>query len=320
MEFKDYYKILGVDKTATVDEIKKAYRKLARKYHPDVSKEANAAARMSEINEAQAVLSDPEKRAAYDALGSQYRGQRDFRPPPNWDAGFKFSDNGHDGNFSDFFEQFFGGHARRAGGSAGTARGRRAGPQAMQGEDRRARIDLDLIDAIQGAERDLNLQSARFDTQGHAVPEERTLRVRIPKGVIEGQQIRLAGQGGPGRGGAPHGDLYLEVHFNPHPRYRAQGRDLYITLPITPWEAALGAQIEVPTLTGRVEVTVPAGWRKGRKLRLKGHGIPARGASGTPGDLYLELELTLPPADSVKARELFATMARELPYDPRASW
>lgn len=317
MEFKDYYKTLGVDKTATVDDIKKAYRKLARKYHPDVSKEANAAARMSEINEAQAVLTDPEKRAAYDALGSQYQGQRDFRPPPDWGAGFKFSDNGHDGDFSDFFEQLFG-RARRSGGPAPGARGRRAGPQAMQGDDRRAAIELDLIDTFEGTERDLNLHNARFDAHGQVVPEERTLRVKIPKGVIEGQQIRLSGQGNPGRGGGARGDLYLEVHFKPHPRYRVQGRDLYASLPIAPWEAALGAQIEVPTPTGRVEVTVPAGWRKGRKLRLKGQGIPARGAASTPGDLYLELELTLPPADSPKARELFATMARELPYDPRA--
>ncbi len=321
MEFKDYYKILGVAKTATADEIKKAYRKLARKYHPDVSKEHDAQTRMSEINEAQAVLSDPEKRAAYDALGSQYQGQRDFRPPPNWDAGFEFSDGagaaGTGEDYSDFFEQLFG-RARHGRHGAGTARGHRGDMPPLRGTDHHAKIELDLLDAFNGAERSLSLHGARLDDTGHVVTEERTLSVKIPKGVIEGQQIRLSGQGGPGHGGGPTGDLFLEVHFKPHPRFRVQGRDVTANLPLAPWEAALGAQIEVATPTSRVQVTVPAGWKKGRKLRLKGHGIPARAATDPAGDMYLELELALPPADTPKARELYATMARELAFDPRA--
>jgi curved DNA-binding protein len=320
MEFKDYYKILGVAKTATADEIKKAYRKLARKYHPDVSKEPDAQARMAELNEAQAVLSDPEKRVAYDALGSQPPGQRDFRPPPNWDAGFEFSDGaggGAAGDYSDFFEQLFG-RARQGAGSAGGARGHRREPQPERGTDHHAKIELDLLDVYNGAERNISLRGAKLDDSGHMVTEDRTLNVKIPKGVIEGQQIRLSGQGGPGHAGGPAGDLFLEVHFKPDPRWRVQGRDVTASLPLAPWEAALGAEIEVPTPTSRVQVTVPAGWKKGRKLRLKGHGIPARSASDPAGDLYLELELALPPADTAKARELYETMARELPFDARA--
>ncbi len=323
MEFKDYYKILGVAKTATADEIKKAYRKLARKYHPDVSKEPDAQARMAELNEAQAVLSDPEKRVAYDALGSQPPGQRDFRPPPNWDAGFEFSDGaggaggGRSGDYSDFFEQLFG-RTRQGGASAGSARGHRREPQPERGTDHHAKIELDLLDAFNGSERNISLRGARLDESGHMVTEDRTLNVKIPKGVIEGQQIRLSGQGGPGHAGGPPGDLFLEVHFKPDLRYRVQGRDVTASLLLAPWEAALGAQIEVPTPTSRVEVTVPAGWKKGRKLRLRGHGIPGRGAADPAGDLYLELELALPPADTPKARELYETMARELPFDPRA--
>jgi curved DNA-binding protein len=323
MEFKDYYKVLGVAKTATADEIKKAYRKLARKYHPDVSKEADAQARMAELNEAQAVLSDPEKRAAYDALGSGYQGQRDFRPPPNWDAGFEFSDGagglgaGHGEDYSDFFEQLFG-RARQGGASAGGARGHRREPRPERGTDHHAKIELDLLDAFNGAERNISLRGARLDASGHVVTEDRTLNVKIPRGVIEGQQIRLSGQGGPGHAGGPAGDLFLEVHFKPDLRYRVQGRDITASLPLAPWEAALGAQIEVPTPTSRVQVTVPAGWKKGRKLRLKGHGIPGRAAADPAGDMYLELELVLPPADTPKARELYETMARELAFDARA--
>ncbi len=318
MEFKDYYKILGVAKTATADEIKKAYRKLARKYHPDVSKEPDAVARMAELNEAQAVLSDPEKRVAYDALGNQPPGQRDFRPPPNWDAGFEFSDGAGAGeDYSDFFEQLFG-RVRHGSASAGAARGHHREPQPARGTDHHAKIELDLLDAFNGSERNIGLRGARLDESGRVVTEDRTLNVKIPKGVIEGQQIRLSGQGGPGHAGGPLGDLFLEVHFKPDLRYRVHGRDVTASLPLAPWEAALGAQIEVPTPTSRVQVTVPAGWKKGRKLRLKGLGIPGRGAADPAGDLYLELELALPPADTPKARELYETMARELPFDPRA--
>ncbi|MBI2770891.1 MAG: DnaJ domain-containing protein [Burkholderiales bacterium] len=312
MEFKDYYKILGLEKTATEQDVKKAFRKLARKYHPDVSKEADAAARMAELNEANAVLSDPEKRAAYDELGRQpqARAGQEFRPPPNWDAGFEFSDSagrGGDGEFSDFFEQMFG---RAARGHRAQARGAHSGamPQ-VRGDDHHAKIELDLLDSYQGAERTIALRGARVDDEGHVVNEDRHLEVKIPRGVREGQHIRLAGRGGPGFGGGPPGDLLLEVVFRPDTRWRAEGRDVYQRVPLAPWEAALGAGVEVNTPTGEAEVTVPAGWKAGKKLRLKGRGIPG----AEPGDLYLELEIALPPADGDAAREAFKAFGEAFP-------
>ncbi|WP_313084624.1 DnaJ C-terminal domain-containing protein [Pulveribacter sp.] len=325
MEFKDYYKTLGVAKDATADEIKKAYRKLARKYHPDVSKEPEAAARMAEVNEANTVLSDPEKRAAYDQLGRSAPhgaggGGQGFRPPPNWDAGFEFTGapDGAEGmdsaQFSEFFEELFGraargqghGRAHRAGG--GTAREQR-------GSDHHARIELDLQDAYHGAERTLSLRGARLDAQGHLVNEERQLQVSIPKGVREGQLIRLAGQGAPGLGGAPAGDLFLEVQFKPDSRWRAEDRDVYQSVPVAPWEAELGGAIQVTTPGGAtVEVTVPARWKSGRKLRLKERGIPA----ATPGDLYLELHVALPPATTEAEKQAWRALAQAYPsFNPR---
>lgn len=307
MEFKDYYQVLGVEKTAPADEIKKAYRKLARKYHPDVSKEPDAEKRMKEINEANAVLSDPEKRAAYDQLGSRWQTGQDFQPPPGWDAGFEFSGDGADGeqaaDFSDFFASLFG----RAG------RHRGAGDYQMRGGDHHAKILIDLPDAYHGATRTITLRAAKLDASGRVATEERTLSVQIPKGVKEGQHIRLAGQGSPGMGGGPAGDLYLEVHFRPDPRYVVEGRDVYETVPVAPWEVTLGATIEVPTPSGNVQVKVPAASQAGRKLRLKGRGIPGN----PPGDLYLVLEVVLPPADTDKAREIYQTMARDLAFNPR---
>ena len=328
MEFKDYYKVLGVAKTASADEIKKSYRKLARKYHPDISKEANASQRMSELNEANAVLSDPEKRVAYDSLGRQApHGGGDFRPPPNWDSGFEFSGAGAGagngfgadaGEYSDFFEQLFGRAARAQ--HASGAHGRRAAggfggaPAAQRGEDHHAKIELDILDAYQGSERTINLRGAHLDDSGHVVQDERSLQVKIPKGVREGQLIRLVGQGTPGTGGAPAGNLFLEVHFAPNARWRALGRDVYQPLPLAPWEAALGASVEVQTPAGTVEVTVPAHSRAGRKLRLKGRGIP----STPPGDLYLELAIEQPSADSDSARAAYAALAKAFPhFNPR---
>ena len=327
MEFKDYYKVLGVAKTASADEIKKAYRKLVRKYHPDVSKEADASERMTELNEANAVLSDPEKRAAYDSLAAQpQRGGGQFRPPPNWDAGFEFSgaDGGHGagpgaGEYSDFFEELFGRAARAQHGQQ-APRGHRAAhgfdsaPQAQRGEDHHAKIELDILDAYHGSERTITLRGAHLDASGHVVPDERSLQVKIPKGVREGQLIRLVGQGSPGSGGAPAGNLFLEVRFAPHARWRAEGRDVYQALPLAPWEAALGASVEVETPAGTVEVTVPAHSRAGRKLRLKGRGIP----STPPGDLYLELTIEQPGADSDSARAAYAALAKAFPtFNPR---
>jgi len=327
MEFKDYYKTLDVGKAASADDIKKAYRKGARKYHPDVSKAADAHARMAELNEANAVLSDPEKRAAYDTLldAPQARQGQDFQPPPNWDAGFEFSGGGGrsgdaGGDHSDFFEQLFGRAARaqRAQGQGGFFDERGRGPDMVRpGNDHHARIELDIQDAYAGAERLIALRSAHIDEQGRVVDQERKLQVKIPSGVFEGQHIRLAGRGSPGQGGAPAGDLLLEVLFKPDARWRAEGRDVFQRLPLSPWEAMLGAAVTVQTPGGRAEVSVPPGWKAGRKLRLKGRGIPGAG-SAAAGDLYIELELTLPPADSRGGRAAYEALHAAFPaFQPR---
>ena len=332
MEFKDYYKILGVDKSASQDEIKKAYRKLARKYHPDVSKEKDASERMAEVNEANTVLSDPEKRAAYDNLGKEaaYRGSgQDFRAPPNWDAGFEFTGSHDSGDgmdsaaFSDFFEQMFGRTARAqrgggagAGNGAGASQFRSGPPPSQRGEDHHAKIELDLQDSYTGAERMLSLRGAKLDDSGHLVNEERQLQVTIPKGVREGQLIRLSGQGSPGYGGAPNGDLFLEVQFKPDARWRAQDRDVYQSVNVSPWEAELGGPIEVTTPSGStVEVNVPAHSKTGRKLRLKERGLP----SATPGDLYLELHVVVPQATTDEQRAAYSTLAKAFAqFNPRS--
>lgn len=310
MEFKDYYKALGVSRDATADEIKKAFRRLARKYHPDVSKEANAEQQMQDVNEAYAVLSDPEKRAAYDQLGQGrgYQAGGDFQPPPGWDAGFEFSGSGPGGaqatDFSDFFAELFGKQARG---------GARQAHHRMRGEDHHAKIMLDLEDTYHGTSRSLTLRMPKLDNQGRTVLAEHHLNVRVPKGVHEGQVIRLAGQGGHGMAGGSAGDLFLEVHFKSHSRYRVEKKDVYAALPVAPWEAALGAMIEIPVPDGLVEVRVPENSQTGRKLRLKGRGIPAP----IPGDLYLVLEVVLPPATTEKARAFYQTMAQELAFNPR---
>lgn len=312
MQFKDYYQTLGVARDATAEEIKKAFRKLARKYHPDVSKEADAELRMKEVNEAHAVLSDPEKRAAYDQLGASFRPGQDFRPPPDWDAGFEFSGGGfapgEAADFSDFFAELFG----RMGGGHPHG-GQHGGHFQARGEDHHAKVLLDLDDAFHGATRQVSLRVPQVDAQGRVRLETRTLNVKIPKGVREGQVIRLAGQGAPGMGGAAAGDLLLEVHFRPHPRLRAEGRDLRLDLPVAPWEAALGAVVAVGLPEGGVKVRIPEGARSGRQLRVRGKGIPG----DPPGDLLLDIQVVLPPADTPKARELYETMARELAFDPR---
>jgi curved DNA-binding protein len=305
MEFKDYYGIMGVARDATQDEIKRAYRKLARKYHPDVSKEADAEARFKELGEAYEVLRDPEKRAAYDQLGANWKAGQEFRPPPDWDAGFEFSGGyGDAAAFSDFFESLFG----RAGARP------TAGPGfSARGEDHHARILIDLEDAFHGATRTITLHAPQIDAQGHVRTRERTLHVRVPRGIRQGQHIRLAGQGTPGFGGGSAGDLYLDVEFKPHRQYRVEGRDLYLELPLAPWEAALGARIKVPTPEGIVDLTIPAGSTAGRKLRLKGRGIPGK----PPGDLYVVLQIALPPAESENARRLYRAMEQEMAFNPR---
>ena len=304
MEYKDYYQSLGVEKTASADDIKKAYRKLVRKYHPDVSKHTDSDSKTKEINEAYGVLGDAEKRTAYDELGSGRRAGQPFQPPPGWGSSFGGAGNGDSDFFSDLFANV--GRRPRAGGPG-------AGYQA-RGEDIHATIAVDLVDLYHGATRTVTLRVPQRDAAGRVVTTDKSIEVKIPKGVLPGQQLRLAGQGQPGIGGGGSGDLFLEIGLKPDQRYRVEGSDVYENVPVAPWEAALGASIAVPTPSGDVEVTVPAGSQTGRKLRLKGRGIPAR----LPGDLYLVLEVVLPPADNDKARALYETMARELAFNPRA--
>jgi curved DNA-binding protein len=313
MKYRDYYEILGVPRTAGADEIRKHYRKLARKYHPDVSKEPDAEQRMREVNEAYAALSDPEKRAAYDQVGRGYQSGQEFRPPPDWDAGFEFSGRDFSGaqaaEFSDFFAELFG----RMGGD----RQARAGGFGARGEDHHAKIVIGLEDAWNGATRQISLRVPRLEADGRVSLGTRTLNVRIPQGVKAGQMIRLAGQGAPGQAGAQPGDLYLEVHFEPQSRFRVEGRDLRLVLPVAPWEAALGATVEIGLPAGNaVKVRIPEGAQSGRTLKVTGKGIPGN----PPGDLYLELQVVLPEAKSPAARALYETMARDMAFDPRAGW
>ena len=314
MEYKDYYEIMGVDRDATQDEIKRAYRKLARKYHPDVSKEADAEQKFKQVGEAYEVLKDPEKRVAYDQLGkagAAGAAGEGFTPPPNWDAGFEFSGGGFtEGDsaaYSDFFESLFGQGARQAQGQQRSYR--------MRGEDHHAKVLVDLEDAYNGATRTITLQAPEIDARGHLHTKDRTLNVKIPKGIRQGQKIRLNGQGSPGMGDGPAGDLYLEIEFKTHPLYRVENRDLYLDLPVAPWEAALGATVKAPTPSGVIDLKIPAGSASGRKMRLKGRGIPGK----EPGDIYVLLRIALPPADDDKAKALYEKMQQELPFNPRAA-
>lgn len=320
MEFKDYYQVLGVERSAAQADIKKAYRRLVRKHHPDVNAAPDAQVRMQELNEAWEVLQDPEKRAAYDRLGQAPRPGQGFQPPPDWDAGFEFRggpDEAEDlAAHSAFFEELFGA-ARRGGGRRASAGGA-SHDMPQRGQDHHAKIVVPLDDVFQGATRTLTLQRPQLDVRGNMVLAQHQLSVSIPKGLRAGQQIRLAGQGSPAMGTGSPGDLYLEVQFEPHARYRVDGRDVYVNLRVAPWEAALGASVPVLTPGGEIELTVPPHSQAGRKLRLKGRGIPAANTSGAAGDLYVVLELVLPPAHSPQAQESYQRMAKDLAFDPRA--
>lgn len=289
MKYKDYYSILGVPRDADDEAIKKAYRRLARKYHPDVSKEPDATARFQEVGEAYETLKDPEKRAAYDGLGSHRPGQ-DFRPPPDWAERFHaggFEDLGGI-DLSDLFASF--GGMRGAGG-------------ARRGRDYEVTVHLRLEDAARGTEVALELGPGQ------------TVQARIPKGATDGQKLRLRGKGGAGRKGAAPGDLYLNIALHPHPLFKVSGHDLYLDVPVAPWEAALGARIEIPTLEGRVALRIPAGSKAGQRLRLGGKGLPR--PAGGAGDLYAVLSVAVPSVLSERERKLFEALRDESKFDPR---
>ena len=306
MEFKDYYLVMGVDKSATPEDIKRAHRKLARKYHPDVSKEKDAEARFKELAEAYEVLKDPERRAAYDRLGANYKAGQDFQTPPDW-AGRPFgneqySQNSNSGDGQDhsaFFDALFRGMGR---GQGASQRSHEAFD--MHGQDQHAKIRIDIEDSYNGATRTLQLRTQIQGSDGQPQLTDRTIEFVIPKGIRAGQHIRLAAQGGSGTGKGSPGDLYLDVEINPHPLYRTDGFDVLMDLPIAPWEAALGAEVIAPTPTGQVEIKIPTDSVNGRKLRVKGRGLPSK----TPGDFYFVLKIMQPIASSDAGKKAYADL------------
>ena len=337
MEYKDYYKTLGVERSASQQEIQRAYRKLARKLHPDISKEAGAEDRFKEVTEAYEVLKDPDKRQKYDQFGKAWKqssGGPGGQPPPGWEqvfgagggfpggsrvefdfggfpsGGGGFSSGGP-GGFSDFFEMLFG-QRGAAGAAAAGAGGQRAGGYRadwqQRGGDQEARIQLTLEEAAAGGERTITLTDPQTGSQ-------QTLQLKIPRGIRPGQKIRLAAKGAAGSGGGPPGDLYLTVDVLPHGRFRLEGSDLHTTLPITPWEAALGGTAQLETLEAPVTVRIPAGSPAGRRIRLRGYGYPQ--AKGGKGDLFAELDVVVPPQLSDRERELFEELAKVSDFNPR---
>ncbi len=318
MEYKDYYDILGLKKDAPQDEIKRAYRKLARKYHPDVSKEKDAEIKFKEVGEAYEVLKDPEKREAYDQLGENWKaGQDGFQPPPDWEQNFDFGGGGYtQGNaedYSSFFEDLFGGDRASSGRyyhSGGPGGGFHA-----KGENVRAKIMIDLEDSLNGSKQSVKMAIPEVNAQGQVISKQRTLSIKIPKGIKEGQTIRLGKQGNPGHGGGEPGDLLIEVAFNPHRLYNVNEKDISLNVPISPWEATLGATIKVPTPDGKkVDMKVPPDSQQGRKLRLKGKGLPGKNA----GDFYVVLQIALPPSSDPKVKEYNEKMRDEIDFNPRS--
>ncbi|WP_309043541.1 DnaJ C-terminal domain-containing protein [Marinobacter sediminicola] len=313
MDFKDYYAVLGVSESASPEEIKKSYRKLARKYHPDVSKEDNADEKFKDLGEAYEVLKDPEKRAEYDQL-RKYGAQADgsFQPPPGWQSASGFGGGGYTDadsrQFSDFFEQMFGG------GSGPGAGGFRQSMR-MRGEDVHARLALFLEEVFNGTEKQVSFAVHEADEHGRVIARQKTLKVKIPAGMREGQHLRLKGQGSPGSGGAAPGDLLIEIELAPHPLFSVEGRDVVVTVPVAPWEAALGATITVPTVGSKVNVKVPKGTSSGRKLRLKGKGLPGK----HPGDQIVVLQIAIPEQHSAEAEKLYEQLAEaEKAFNPRS--
>ncbi|HZR70854.1 MAG TPA: DnaJ C-terminal domain-containing protein [Burkholderiales bacterium] len=306
MKYKDYYAVLGVERTASQDDIKKAYRRLARKYHPDVSKKRDAEERFKEVAEAYETLKDPEKRAAYDQLGSHQAGQ-EFRPPPDWET--RFSPGGfEDLDLADLFAHF---GARPGRGFSG----RRSADFAIPGEDYEVEARLSLEDAARGTELALQLAMPEIGPDGVRRRSPKTVRVRVPKGATEGERLRIPGRGGPGANGGPAGDLYLDIRLEPHPLFRVSGHDLYLELPLAPWEAVLGTQVEIPTLDGRISLSVKPGAKSGQKLRIPGRGLPR--PQGAGGDLYCVLSIVTPPDPGERERSLYRELAAASHFDPR---
>jgi curved DNA-binding protein len=308
MKYKDYYKILGVERTANEEQIKKAYRKLARKYHPDVSKEKDAEEKFKEVSEAYEVLKDAEKRKAYDTMGYYQPGQ-DFRPPPDWEQQFR-SGGFQDLEGVDLFDLLSGL------GRGGFRTGRAGGGFRMPGQDYEVSAHLGVEEVARGTELDIPLAVTEMSGDGQLRRTAKTVKVRIPKGATDGQRLRVPGKGGKGHGGAPDGDLYVDIQLRPHDLFRVSGHDLYLELPVAPWEAALGADVQVPTLDGRVSVKIPPGSRAGQKLRVRGKGLPRPG--GGEGDLYAVLQVVTPSVLSEREKQLYRELQQASTFNPRA--
>ncbi|WP_397450140.1 curved DNA-binding protein [Pseudomonas sp. NA-150] len=315
MDFKDYYKILGVEPTADDKAIKAAYRKLARKYHPDVSKEKGAEDKFKEASEAYEVLKSPEKRSEYDELRKYGQQGRPFQGPPGWQSrgqpsgGFGGFGGGENGDFSDFFSSIFGGRTNQG-------RTRSAG---RRGQDVEMELPIFLEETLANESKQVSFKVAQNSADGQRLPDiTKTLNVKIPAGVTDGERIRLKGQGSPGVGGGENGDLYLVIRLAPHPLFDVEGHDLIITVPLAPWEAALGAKVAVPTLTGKINLTIRPDSQSGQRLRIKGNGLLDK--KGERGDLFAQLKIVMPKTTTDAAKALWESLAEKAAFDPRAQW
>ncbi len=330
VKFKDYYETLGVARGASQDEVQRAYRKLARKYHPDVNKAKDAEEKFKELSEAYEVLKDPKKRKMYDQLGPDWRSGQEFRPPPGWDfhtyqgAGAGAGGQGEAqwggmGGFSDFFETLFGGRGFRQapgrGGRGGAGFEQFGGTWRQAGADQETTIRITLDEAFHGGVKPIALQSQLINANGQIEVQEKRYDIKIPPGILPGKKVRLSGQGAPGIGGGPSGDLYLKVEIEPSPVFKLKGRDLYMEVPVTPWEAVLGTEVPVPALSGNLTLKIPPGTQSGQKLRLRGKGMP--NSKGTPGDLYVTVNIKVPTDPSPRERELFEELKKASSFNPR---
>ncbi len=325
VKFRDYYEILGIKRDAAQNEVQRAYRKLARKYHPDVNKESSAEEKFKEINEAYEVLKDPEKRKLYDQLGQNWKSGQDFRPPPGWEGQYDFRRGGGQtefqwggsGEFSDFFETLFGGMGgfRQARGGAGPGGFGRGAVFQQAGADQETTIRVSLEEAFHGVTKPILLQSRTFNPQGQMQVQEKRFDVKIPPGILPGQKVRLAGQGEEGTGGGAKGDLYLKVEIEPHAVFELKGRDIYMDLPLAPWEAVLGSEVRVSALSGGIDMKIPPGTQGGQKLRLRGKGMP--NPKGAPGDLFVTVVVKVPTHPSEREKELFEELKKSSAFNPR---
>lgn len=327
MEFKDYYKILGVDPAADSKTIKSAYRKLARKYHPDVSEDSQAEEKFKEVNEAYEVLRDTEKRAEYDEIRQYGSHGQPFEPPPEWGSNGSFQNRGfaqQEGGFSDFFSSIFGGAGGFGGGAAGATEepifGDRQGFN-RRGQDIETDMPIFLEDTLSEESKTISYRLPQYHSDGQVSEINKTLNVKIPAGVSDGERIRLKGQGAPGMGGGVSGDLYLRIRLVPHPMFDVEGYNLVLIVPLAPWEAALGAKIQVPTLAGKINLSIPANSQTGQRLRIKGKGLIKKIAGKADyGDLYAVLKVVMPTAVNDEINLHWQQLAAEAPFDPRAEW